>query len=237
MSSYRSDDLIAYARELEQRDCDIAARIEQASALLRRVDDVRGSAERLRVALAELPVEISLTETALADAQAREADARRELVEAESTLQALMGSKRAGEDAKAVAERALRRASVLAADAADGVARQRERLRLLESDQVTLRAEAEGLAVEARAVRDDVVTLPRLSESGRTASGASLDQIVEWGARVHSAIFVVRGGLESERERIVLEASALASSALGEQVAGANVAIVRRRLEQELGRS
>ena len=129
MSSDRSDDLIAYARDLERRDCDIAARIEHASALLRRVDDVRGSAERLRRALAELPVEIALTETTLADAQAREADARRELVEAESTLQGLMGSKRAGEDAKAGAERALRRASVLAADAADAVARQQERLR------------------------------------------------------------------------------------------------------------
>ena len=102
---------------------------------------------------------------------------------------------------------------------------------------MALRAEADGLAVEARTVAGEVAGLPRLSESGRTAPGASLEEIEEWGARAHSAIFVVRGGLESERERIVHEASALAASALGEQVAGASVALVRRRLEQELGQA
>ena len=78
--------------------------------------------------------------------------------------------------------------------------------------------------------------LPRLSESGRKAPGTSLGEIEEWGSRAHSAIFVVRGGLEAERERIVHEATALAEAALGEQVAGSNVALVRRRLEQELDR-
>ena len=61
--------------------------------------------------------------------------------------------------------------------------------------------------------------------------GDSLDEVEEWGARAHSAIFVVRGGLEAERERLVFEANALATAALGEQVAGANVSLVRRRLE------
>ena len=112
--------------------------------------------------------------------------------------------------------------------------RQQERLRLLLSDQRALFVEAEVLAVEGQAVARDVALLPRLSESGRQAPGTSLEEIEEWAARAHSAIFVVRGGLETERERIVHEATALAESALGEQVAGASVALVRRRLEQEL---
>ena len=235
MRSDRSGELISYARELEQRDADVAVRIEEAGALLRRVDDVRARAQGVRLAVAGLPGEIGKAEHAVADAQAREAVARREVVEAERALQSLEGSRRAGEDAKAAAERAVRRASVLVTDAAGGLARQQERLRLLLSDQVALRAEADGLTVEARTVAADVVELPRVSESGRMPPGTSLEEIEEWGARAHSAIFVVRGGLESERERIVHEASALAASALGEQVAGASVALVRRRLEQEFG--
>ena len=235
MRSDRSGDLIAYALELEQRDADLAARIEDAGALLRRVDDVRARAERVRVAIAALPIEIGKAEQAVAAAQVREVGARSEASEADRRLKELQSSRRASEGEKAAAERAVHRASVLAADAADGVARQQERLRLLFSDRVALRAEADGLAVEARTVARDVVELPRLSESGRTPLGSSLEEIEDWGGRAHSAIFVVRGGLESERERIVHEASALAASALGEQVAGVSVALVRRRLEQELG--
>lgn len=235
MSSDRSGELIAYARDLETRDDDLAGRIEDASRILRRVDGVRTRAEHVRDALEAMPAEIRRAEGAIAEAQAREVEARQEAADAERKLEGVQRSKRSGEETKAAAERAVRRTSVLVVDAAEGVARQQERLLLLLSDQVALRAEAEGLAVEAGAVAADVAGLPRLSESGRKVPGASLEAIGEWGARAHSAIFVVRGGLESERERIVQEATALASSALGEQVAGASVALVRRRLEQELG--
>jgi hypothetical protein len=237
MSSDRSGELIAYAHDLEQRDADVADRIDAAGRLLRRVDDVRARAQRVRLALLVIPEEIDRAEQAVREAEAREAEARREVVDAENELQQLQRSKRAGEDARIAADRAVRRAGVLARDAADGVTRQRERVRLVLSDQVALRAEADGLAVDARTVAGEVAGLPRLSESGRTAPGASLEEIEEWGARAHSAIFVVRGGLESERERIVQEASVLVASALGEQVAGASVSHVRRRLEQELGQA
>jgi len=237
MGSDRSGELIAYARNLEARDADVAVRIDDATELLRRVDDVRARAERARLELAALPEEIARAEQAISEAQARAAAARREAAETERRLEELQSSKRAREDTRTAAERAVRRATVLATDAAGGVAWQQERLRALLSDQVALHADADGLAVEARTVARDVAELPRLSDSGRTAPGASLAEIEEWGARAHSAIFVVRGGLESERERIVLEASGLAASVLGEQVAGASVALVRRRLEQALGQT
>ena len=93
------------------------------------------------------------------------------------------------------------------------------------------------MAVEAQHVAREVAEVPRLSDSGRPAPGASLAEIDEWGARAHAALFVVRGGLESEREKIVLEAHALAAAALGEQSGGASVALVRRRLEESLAAS
>lgn len=235
MSSDRSAELIAYARGLEQRDADAARRIDDARVLLVRVDDVRGRAESVRLSLEALPAEIVRAEEAVAEAQTREEEARREAGEAERKLEAVRDSKRAGLEVKAAAERAARRANGLVVDAAESVARQEQRRRLFLSDQVRLRAEAEGLAVEARTVARDVAELPRLSESGRTAPGTSLEEVVYWGARAHAAIFVVRGGLESERERIVHEAAALAASALGEQGVGWSVALVRQRLEQELG--
>ena len=121
-----------------------------------------------------------------------------------------------------------------ASDAADTVARMRDRVEALARDEVALKAEADGLAVEAQQVAREVAEVPRLSDSGRSAPGTSLAEIDEWGARAHAALFVVRGGLESEREKVVLEAHALAAAALGEQTAGASVALVRRRLEESL---
>jgi len=62
--------------------------------------------------------------------------------------------------------------------------------------------------------------------------GTSLGEIEEWGARAHAALFVVRGSLESERERLVLEANSLAAATFGDHGGGASVALVRRRLEE-----
>jgi hypothetical protein len=47
-------------------------------------------------------------------------------------------------------------------------------------------------------------------------------------------LFVVRGTLETERERVVVEANALGSAVLGEALGASSVATVRRRVEQAL---
>lgn len=234
MGDDRAADLVVYARELERRDVDVAMRIDVAAGLLRRVDEVRVRAGRTRAALGAIPVEVEQAEQAAHEAQAREAESRRELGEAEGRLEAVGRSRRAGEDAKAGAKRAVRRAAIAATDAAATVARMQERLKKLAGEEVALLAEGEGLAVEARDVARAVAEVPRLSDSGRTAPGASVEEIEEWGARAHAALFVVRGGLESERERVVLEANTLAAAALGEDVGGVSVTLVRKRLEESL---
>ena len=68
----------------------------------------------------------------------------------------------------------------------------------------------------------------------RDDPGETLDGIDEWGARVRSSLFVARGTLETERERIVVEANALAAAVLGESLGASSVAVVRRRLEERL---
>jgi len=235
MSSDSSLDLVSYARELERQDADVAARIASVVGLLGRVDAIRAGARRVLEALDALPAAIAVAEQSERDAVAREVDARAELAEAERRLAEVDGSRRASDEAKTEAARAARRAAVAATDAAETVARMRERVRTLAADAIALEAEADGIAVEAQQVAREVAAVPRLSDSGRAVpDGSSLAEIGEWGARAHAALFVVRGGLEGEREKVVVEAHALAEAALGEQTAGVSVALVRRRLEESL---
>ena len=235
MSGDGSPGVVSYARELERQDADVAARIEAVAGLLDRVDAIRAAARRVLDALDALPAVIAAAEQSEKEALAREADARTELAEAERRFAEVNGSRRASDEAKTEAARSARRAAVAATDAADTVARMRERVEALAADRVELGAEAEGIVVEAQHVAREVAEVPRLSDSGRAApDGTSLAVIDEWAARAHAALFVVRGGLESEREKVVVEAHALAEAALGEQTAGVSVALVRRRLEEEL---
>ena len=61
-----------------------------------------------------------------------------------------------------------------------------------------------------------------------------LDGLADWGARAHAAVFVARSGLETERGRVVREASELAASVLGDPLAATSVAGIRERLEERL---
>jgi hypothetical protein len=235
MSGNRSAGVVSYARELERQDAEVAARIDSVVGILDRVDAIRAGARRVREALDALPAAIAVAEQSERDAVAREVDARAELAEAEQRRAEVDGSRRASDEAKTEAARAARRAAVAATDAAETVARMRVRVRALAADAVALEGEADGIAVGAQQVAREVAAVPRLSDSGRAApDGSSLAEIGDWAARAHAALFVVRGGLEGEREKVVVEAHALAEAALGEQTAGVSVALVRRRLEESL---
>ncbi len=236
MTDSRAAGHIELARELERRDLDVAARIDGVSALLRDVDGVRRRATCTRERLAEIPAEIRHAEEDERDARVREADALLELAEVERREEELRRSRRAGADAKEQVERAALRAEIVAADATSAVMRTRSRLEDAVREEAVLQSEAEGLAVEARSVARAVAEEPRLSASGRSEPGASLAEIEEWAARAHAGLFVVRGGLENERERLVVEANGLAAAVLGDHGGGASVSLVRKRLEENLER-
>ena len=105
-----------------------------------------------------------------------------------------------------------------------------EQLRLAERE---LHDEARALTRSAAAIALDLRRVPRVTEdAGREPE--TFAGVEDWGQLVRSALFVVRGTLEAERERIVTEANALGASALGETLGATSVALVRRRLEREL---
>jgi hypothetical protein len=84
----------------------------------------------------------------------------------------------------------------------------------------------------ARALADRLAHVPRVSHGASQVPAPGLAGTIGWGDRAHAALFVVRGGLDTERERVVREANELAASALGEPVSATSVAGVRERLER-----
>jgi hypothetical protein len=231
MPDLRASDRLELARELDRRDVDVAARLDEVIAVLERVDGARSRAVRVREALAAMPGEIEHAERDERDARARAAELHSELDEADRRFREVNGSRRSTDDARVDAERALSRATVAAGDAESSAQRARERLEQLVREEAAAQTEGEALATEAHEVAAAVAAVPRVSHSGRAVPGASLDEIEEWGARAHAALFVVRGSLEGERERLVVEANALAAATFVDQGGAASVALVRRRIE------
>lgn len=230
----RAAALLAHAEDLQRRDDALAAGIDAVAGLLGRADGVKKRAAAILEVLAELPDELARTDEAEAEARRRQEVARSELADAERRMEEASQSRRGGEEARAQAQRELTRAREELADAGARIVRVVARRRELVDSERVLRAEADGLAVTARDIAGEIRETPRVSESGREGPGETLPALVEWGARVHAALFVVRGGLETERERIVQEANTLGAAVLGEQLAGSSVALVRKRLEGHL---
>jgi hypothetical protein len=95
-----------------------------------------------------------------------------------------------------------------------------------------VREEAPRLEERARELAARLGGLSRVSRQASAAPAPGLEGTIEWGARARAALFVVRSGLDTERERLVREANELAASALGEPAAATSVALVRERIEQ-----
>jgi hypothetical protein len=229
-----AESLLDLAAELEARDAELGARIAAARGLLEEVDAIRDRAGAVAALLEALPAERAALQRTACDAELRHAEAVAALGEAERMQSEAQGRRRGGAEARAQAEREVVRAREAVADAEAGrerVAAQRLALDEAERDR---RAEAEALAAEARSLAARVRELPRLSEAGRAEPGSSLEDLADWGARVHAALFVVTGGLEAERDRVVREAAELGASVLDEPPLGASVAVVRRRLQNAL---
>jgi vacuolar-type H+-ATPase subunit I/STV1 len=233
----RVEAVLALVDELDRRDADIAARVEVVAQLLQRVDTLRARATLVRARLGEIPGEQEAALAAEAEAGRREEEARAELAETERRAEEVARSRRAGEETEAQAAREVGRAREALIDAGTRRNRAEARRAALVDEEDALGTEAGGLAVTAEGIATEIQKLPRVSDSGRSAPGSSLTDLEDWGARAHAALFVVRGGLEAERERTVVEAASLGASVLGEHFAGSSIALIRRRLEQSLSRS
>ena len=203
-----------------------AERLEVVEGLLQEVDELRARAAATREAIAALPEQVRQAERAAVTARERQSIAAAELADAEHRLVEVSRSRRSSarrarpRNARASSEGGIERCR--ADRDADGSV-----VEDLAASEPALRAAGELIEVEARALAPVVAAVPRLSDSGRVVPDRTLEGAWEWAARAHAALFVVRGSLVSERERVVVEAGGLAAAVLGEHVGGASVALVR----------
>ena len=228
-------DHLEHAASLAERDEATARELAVVRRLAEQAGEHRERAAATRSELERVPREREALARRRGETEAAATAARSHLNAAEKRVAELEQSRRRREDelARARSERDTARAEVT------DVERQLERLGGLEAELVSheesLRAEAPSIQGSARAVAAEIGRLPRVADSAREEPGTSLEDVEEWGAQVRSALFVAQGTLETERERIVVEANALGSAVLGESLGASSVAVVRRRLEEHLG--
>ena len=235
MADARAESLLALAAELERRDEEIAAQIALVAELAARAGTVRERAVHVLEHLAGIPDELASIESSDVLAREAEREARADLAAAEARLAAVESARRPKEDDLAQARSSAVTAREALADALSRVARLATRRGELQDAERALSAEGEGLTVEARDIAAGMRDAPRVSDAGKVEPGTTLDEIEQWGGIARAALFVSHGTLETERERIVVEAHALGASVLGDQPAGTSVALVRQRLEQSFG--
>lgn len=232
----RLEGLLAHAAQLERRDEEIAQATARVAALAARVVRLRERAAAVGAALAAIPGELAANDAAREAARVAEDVAADELALAEARVASLERSRRRRDDLDQ-AHRELSRARESLADAHARSRRAMGRRAEILDDERALRAEAEGLAVEAEAVAADLAETPRLPALGRADAGAGLAGIEAWCGQVRGALLVARGALDTERERLVTEANTLGATTLDEPLAVSSVALVRQRLERALERS
>ena len=228
-------DALAHAAELERRDTEIANALEVVRDLEERVGAIRGRAGSVREALERVPLEREDLDRRRAEADRAVTAADADVERTRSRVASLEAGRRKRDDELDRARKEAATARDALADALAVRARVDELESALAEEERALLAEGEALAGAAELVAEAVREVGRVTESAGRAPGTSLADLDDWGGRVRSALFVARGTLEAERERVVLEANALGTAVLGEQLGASSVALVRSRLEAAAG--
>lgn len=226
---------LAHAAELERRDEAVARELQLVAGLARRAAELRSRAAEIRTALERIPDELEELEQRGVAAEDRVAEARRALGAARERVEKLEAARRRRDDEAARARSELETAQEELTDAEHQAERLAGLAAELRGELAALTGGTEATADEAAAVAAEIDRLDRVPDAARREPGRTLAELEEWGGQVRSALFVARGTLETERERIVVEANALGSAVLGEELGASSVAVVRRRIERELG--
>jgi chromosome segregation ATPase len=228
-------ELLAHATALQRRDEIVARELDALRRLAERADTIRTRAATVRDGLDRMPSELDELRLRRAQGKADADAARSRLDAAEARLGELEASRRRREDAIYRARSEVATARDVLEDAVAQLERLDDREDRLVQERESLEAEAERLVRDAAEVAGELRAVERVAEVAGREPGETLEELEEWGGQARSALFVARGALESERERIVDEANALGSAVLGEQLGASSVAVVRRRIEDSLG--
>ena len=222
--------LLRIVDELERRDEDAAAALHEIEELQREVDETRTRGAAIAGFLAGFPDAFVAREAEERAADESRAGAAEALAEAEAAL--AEAEQRGREDARLAAERTVQHARDTLRDAEHRVERahaERERLVLEEQEQ---RAAADRLVLETEPLARTLAANPRLATE---PPGPGLDGVLEWTSRARGDLLVAHAGLDTERDKVVREATELVASALGEPLPGNGVAGVRGQLMRSIG--
>lgn len=218
-------------RRLEARDRELLQDAGAVETLMERTASVRRDAADTLRALASLPVEREALAAAVREAAERTAAADRALAEARATIESAERARRDRDAKIAEAQADLRVAEERRLDAGRHVER-------LAASRVELDERARTLVAQRERLEAAVATLAaEVSSTHRVAAPAlhrvpdSLEHLDDWGVEARAALFVARGSIATERDRLVAEANAVGSAALGEDVGALGVSQVIRRLE------
>ena len=194
------ESLLRFAEELERRDADAAAELDEIELLGREAEGVRARAGRaasfhasLPAARAALAEETRAAETAHADAVAAaegaEADLRR-------------ANDRGRDDEKLAAARAAQHARDALEEAELRIARAHAEDARLDREEEQQRSAAAALDDEARAVGVRLSALPRVAREAALPPAPGLDGVLAWAAQARGGLLVAAAGLATERERL-----------------------------------
>jgi hypothetical protein len=205
-------------RQLAEQDAELAARTTRLAELDRATAALRDRAETIDAFFASYPAEETRRRSAVADAGADLEGRRKELKEAEDTLE-----RAKDEEAREYARRAVTRA-------VDHVAVASARLERAEAEHLELELEAAALPSDvpdlerrAAAIAAEVADVPQPGEGPRA--------LVDWSSHAHAELFVATRQLDAQRERIIREANELGTMLLGEPTYGSTAAQVFARVE------
>ena len=222
--------LVAFARELERRDDELAGAIRDVGELERESEELRAEAAATEALLSSLPVEREGARQAVRRAEAEVAERRADAARAEEDLADAERSRK--DDRIRAARRHLERAVDGVSIARRKLARAEEAEERLEAEAVAARARVPALERRAGRLAERLRAVPRISSGAGEDPPSGLAGTIAWISRARAALWVVRSGLESEREGVVREANELGASVLGETVPATSVSLVRDRIEQ-----
>jgi replicative DNA helicase len=218
-------DLLAYARDLEAEDSTLAEAIGEIEALRREAGELFGRASHAVEFLARLPEARTASAAAREEAEAELERRLEEAADAEARLE-----RAEKEEAVLAARRAMVRTRDLASGAERKVARLEAEAEALESEAQSIEARLPELDRQAAELAGRVAGVGRAPDAGLPAPGAA--GAAAWASHAEASLFVARGGLETERERVIRQANELGAAALGEPLSASSVSRVREQLEK-----
>jgi hypothetical protein len=221
-------------RELADADEAHRATLAELDALLARETELRARADHLSAFLAAAPGERQRLAQEAADAEAAVEQRARSLAEAEAEL--AEAERRRDRERLLAARRFQVRAADASAMAEKHLAAARDALSAHERAVESAEFEAPELEQAAARLAVELAGAPRVPADAAHPPEPGLDGVRAWATGARAVLVVARGGVTSERDALIRQATELASLLLGEPQVATSAAAAADRVERSLAR-